>query len=403
MSAISSPGAIPTQRRSLDIEKFGPIGLVLGLILLLAMFFTKTDATAASQSYLFGYIFWMTITLGCFGMFLLYHLVRGKWLLPVIRMLEAGGGVMMLAVMFVLFLPIMIPIAQGSDVLYKWASASARDSIAILHWKAPYLNPTGVLSRYVIFFGLWIAMAWGLKASTVRQEKSGDLKELVLRNNWSAACFIFFVLSATFAFTDWVMSLDYQWSSTMYGPWTAVAACLGGLSFVTVIYGVNAMKEPYKAIFRPNNLRDLGNILFTLTMLWAYTSLSQYLIIWSGNLPENNFYYVERSKFGWNAIGMVTIIGQFFLPFVMLLTPRNKKYPENLARVAGWMFVIHIVDVYNYVVPAFRHTGPMPTLADALAFFGVGFIWVGVFGMALKQMPLLPKFDLRLEEGVHAH
>jgi hypothetical protein len=402
MSAISPPVTAPS-RRLLDIEKLAPANLVIGLILLVALWFTKSSAAAASGSYLFGYIFWLTITMGCFGMWLLYHLVRGKWLLPVLRMLEAGGGVPMLVAMFLLFLPIMIPVAMHSDVLYQWASDAKRESIRILHWKAPYLNPTGVLARYVIFFGLWAAIAYFLRASSLRQERTGDLKELIRRNNWAAGCFIFWVLSCTFGFTDWVMTLDIGWSSTMFGPWTLVAACLGGLALVTVFYGLEALKDPYRGWFKPNNLRDLGNILFTLTMLWAYTSLSQYLIIWSGNLPENISYYVERSKMSWNVVGFITIIGQFFIPFIMLLTPRNKKYPENLARVGLWMFAIHIVDVYQYVLPALRHNGPLPQLGDVLAFLGVGGVWLGVFGYVLSRSPLLPRFDLRLEEVGRAH
>ena len=407
MSAIAHdhfPQDSATDKARIRVEALFPGALILGAIgtlISIILMFTGADTVGMQGSYIFGYIFWMTITMGCFGFFILYHLIRPTWMLPVLRLLEAGGGAVMLTVMGLLFLPVLLPILAGNSAVYEWASAANRESDALLRHKAPYLNPLAFTVRFVIYFAVWIGMAIGFKASSLRQEKTGDLRERLLRNNWAGASFVFFALSVTFAFTDWVMSIDAHWSSTMYGLWTGVNMCIGGFSFCVVMFCLNADRQPYKSVITPKVTRDMGNVLFTLTMLWAYTSLSQYLIIWSGNLPETNFYYVERSKMGWNLIGAICVIGQFFLPFVMLLTPRNKKIPKNLAGVAGFMFVVHIFDIYQYVLPALRHTGPMPQWTDFLAFGSIGLLWLGIFAAVTRRSPLLVTFDTRLQEAAH--
>jgi hypothetical protein len=252
----------------------------------------------------------------------------------------------------------------------------------------------------VIFFATWIGLAMWFKNSTRKQEKNDDQSQVVKRNNFSGPAFIWFVLTITFALTDWVMSLDSHWSSTMYGLWSGVSMFIGAFAFAVMIFCLNANKEPYKLVINEKLTIDLGNILFVLTMLWGYTSLSQYLIIWSGNLPDTNFYYIERSTLSWNLVGFVAVVGQFFIPFVMLLTPRNKKLPGNLWKIALFMLLIHIVDIYQYVIPAIRHHNtPMPVGTDFLAFFGIGLLWLGLVGTLLQKEQLIPGFDNRLVQG----
>jgi len=394
------PARINLEKVALPALAIGAIGTLICFVLML----TGDSKQAMMQSYIFGYIFWVTITLGCFAMSVLYHLLRAKWVLPVLRLLESAGGAVMFLVMGLLLLPIVIPVLQGNDILYGWANAATRASDLILHHKQNYLNPSFFGIRYAIYFASWIGIAYWFKNSTSRQERTGDKREEKKRNNASGPAFIWFVLSVTFAFTDWVMSLDSHWYSTMYGLWTGVSMCIGGFAFAVMIFCWNASREPYKSIINPGVTRDLGNILFVLTMLWGYTSISQYLILWSGNLPDTNFYYVERSLFAWNIVGFVTIVGQFFLPFVMLLTPRNKRIPANLGRIAFLMLLIHFVDIYQYVMPALRKGGPfvgggVQHLFDALAFVSLGLLWVGLCGWLVQRHELLPAFDNRLVQG----
>jgi hypothetical protein len=231
------------------------------------------------------------------------------------------------------------------------------------------------------------------------------------RSSWGAASLVFFVLSITFAMIDWLMSLEPHWTSTMYGVWQMVGAALGASALVTVVVCLNATRKPYVDIVSPNLTKDFGNVLFMFTMLWAYTSISQYLIIWNGNLPETAAYYMRRSHLSWNAIGMVTILGQFLIPWMTLLSPRVKRYPRLLRQIAGWIFAVHIVDMYLAVAPALSGPGANHhravgdyILFDVLAFLTVGSIWRFVFARNIGRTQLLVSYDNRLQEALaHAH
>jgi hypothetical protein len=174
------------------------------------------------------------------------------------------------------------------------------------------------------------------------------------------------------------------------------------LAFITIVATLNKYKAPYAGLVTPNWTRDMGNLMLTFTMLWGYTSLSQYLIIWSGNLPEYISYYVHRSEGGWNAIGMANLLGQFFIPFFCLLSPRNKAQAGLLIKVCGFILAMRLLDMYYVIMPSMRGN-PMFTFWDVLALVGIGGLWTFAFSSAIGKAPLLPDYDPRLWEAAHAH
>lgn len=410
---------------SLNLGRLAPAASVigvLGIVVLLAMMFSGNEASKQQVlgSYMFGFIFWIGITLGFFGLTLLHHTVRGSWSVSIIRILEAGGSWLSFALMGVLFIPIL----ANLKTMYTWADPNKVANSEVLQHKAPYLNVPFFMLRLAIYLLLWGGLAWFMRRSTLRQDENKDFKLETGRSSWGAPGLVMFFLTCTFAVTDWVMSLSPSWYSTMFGTWTIVASVLGALSLATLMFCVNADRYPFNTVWRPDLTKDLGNMLFTLTMLWGYTSLSQFLIIWNGNLPETTQYYIARSSnavlpagsvepvtsnFTWGAVGLIGIIGQFFIPFFALITPRTKKTPMNLAKICGWIFVVHITDVYIYVIPALPGRGaPGPfsgaMLTDAIAWVAIGALWFFVFGSQVRKAPLLPTYDTRLQEALqNAH
>jgi hypothetical protein len=389
------------------LERFAPAAGLLGLIgtivSVVVMFMPGQDARNMTHSYLFAFVFWGAFALGCFGLTLLQHTLQAKWGLPVLRLFEAGGSTRMLFMFGILFVPIVATVVSGNPIIYKWASEANRQADHILHHREPYMNPVFWTIRWLGFFALWLLWSRRMRASTLRQDETKNFSEQQMRANWAAPGLVMFVLTVTFAFTDWIMSADVHWFSTMYGVWLITGMSLAGLALVSLILGVNAKRAPYEGIVTPRLTRDLGNLMIAFTMLWAYTSLSQYLIIWSGNLPEFTIYYVNRSRGWWNAIGAVTIIGQFFIPFLLLLSPRVKATPILLARLAGWILVMRLIDTYLVVVPTFRASA-QPLWTDFVALIGIGGLWLYGFFSSLGKAPLLPTYDPRLlESEAHAH
>lgn len=411
--------AMEQDSRGLNMGRLAPASLLIGfvgLVVCLVLMYTGDPAmhTQMLGSYLFGFIFWIGLTIGFFGLSLLHNLVRGNWSVSIIRILEAGGGYESFLVMFALFIPILLNLKQ----MYVWADPAQVAKDAIMLRRVGYMNPEFFTIRFFCYLAIWAGFAAFFRKSAMRQEATKNFKLESGRSSWAAPGMILLFLTCTLAVTDWVMSMEPHWSSTMFATWSLVSMVLGGLALSTYIFCINADKMPYKAIMRPDLTRDLGNMLFTLTMLWGYTSLSQFLIIWHGNLPEFTSYYQGRGSeaspmtvnFTWGFVGMIGIIGQFFIPFFGLIVPRTKKTARNLAKMCLWIFVIHITDVYLYVVPALPgHRGLLgpitpALLTDALAWVSMGGIWFFVFGTVIKKAPLLPTYDTRLQEAAqHAH
>lgn len=367
-------------------------------------------------SWMYGWVFWMTITFSMFGLTLLHHTVRGQWTLSILRFLEAGGSWIAFVTMAALFLPVLFNLGA----IYEWAHPEEVAKDHILQFKSAYLNVPGFISRFVIFIGMWAAISWGMKNSVKKQERTGDFKFEAGRMSWGAISLVFFVLSVTFAMTDWVMSMEPHWSSTMYGPWTLMGGVGGALALCMLLLCQNARKAPFNGVVFPGLTKDLGNMLFAFTMLWGYTSVSQFLIIWNGNIPETTQYFVKRGYANhppgmeannWGALGLLLIVGRFFIPWFWLLAPRTKRTPEALMRVCGWVIVMHILDVYLLVAPATHdravNLGPiqMPqNIVDLGALLVIGLVWWGVFASQLAKFPLLARYDTRLQEAkAHAH
>lgn len=386
-----------------SFAKLGNVGiplLVVGLVL--AAIGYVLSPTVFWQSYLYGWTFWMSLTLGCFGLTLFHHTIRGSWGLSVIRIYEAGGGVAALLLMAALFLPIAL---IGGPTVYHWMDRAVIEASPILRNKELWLQPLTFMLRFALYFGIWIILAMKLRESTLRQDRTNDPSEGQRRANWSAPGQIVFVLTVTFAACDWVMSLDPFWSSTMFGPLTIIGCALAGLSFGTLCVVANRGKRPYNEIVTPNLQKDLGNLMFAFTLLFGYLTLSQFLIIWSGNLPEYSVYYQQRRQLGWNIVGIIILLGQFFAPFFALLAPRTKRMGGLLINVAILVFAMRSVDWFWNVMPFFRMRVTF-AIGDFGALMAIGGAWLLVFASQVKKAPLLPQYDDRLQvaaKELHAH
>jgi hypothetical protein len=159
-------------------------------------------------------------------------------------------------------------------------------------------------------------------------------------------------------------------------------------------------------------------MMFALTMFWGYTTISQFLIIWNGNIPEFTQYFAKRGSAmhppgmeanHWGILGLALIVGRFFVPWFLLLAPRSKTNVKNLAKITGWIVVMHLFDMYMLVIPAVHgraNMGPFNSQLpfDLLSVIAVGGLWLSMFAYQAKQGSLIPEYDNRLQEAkAHAH
>jgi hypothetical protein len=393
-----------TYAAPLETGRFQQRALIVGalfLLLFIAGAFLPGAGGGVTQffrSYLVGFIFWLGVTLGCLGLLMLQHLTGGAWGMVIRRLLEAGTRT--LPLMLLLFLPLAI---FGLTHLYEWMHiADVRDEKVreLLTAKQPYLNPTFYLIRAALYFAIWFGLMYLLNKWSAEQDRTAERRYARKMGIISGPGIILFVFTVTFASVDWVMSLDAEWFSTIYGLLFVAGWTLSAFSFVIASLVWLATRKPLEGIVRAPHFHDLGKLLLAFVMLWAYFSFSQFLIIWSGNIPEETKWYLHRLRGGWGWIGIGIVLLHFALPFVMLLSRDLKRNAGKLVLIAGLIFLMRFIDLYWLIVPEFNR-GHLKiewmSLAAPVAFGG---LWIAFFIWQLRLRPLLPINDPYLEEAI---
>lgn len=365
-----------------------------GLFTILMAVGAYFDTEQALRSWLLGFIFWGGITFGSIGIIMLQYLTGGAWGVVIRRIVEAGSRT--LPVVFVLFLPLLF----GVTKLYEWSHLPPDDFTMVQRgW---YQTPESWILRSVIYFILFGVMAYLLNKWSSNQDKSADHEEaakwLGTATAFSGPALVIYALVVTFATVDWVMSLDPHWFSTIWGLLFVAGWALATFSFAVVLLAYMSDKAPMNEILGKRHFHDLGKLMLALTMVWAYFNFSQFLIIWSGNLPEETPWYLRRLHGGWQWAAVGLILFHFALPFVLLLSRSLKRSRQWLMAVAAIVLGMRVVDLSWLILPAFDRQGFTIQLSDPLAFVGVGGVWFFYFVRQLRQAPVLPLHDDELPD-----
>jgi hypothetical protein len=350
------------------------------------------DLRGFLESWLLGFVFWLSLPLGSLALVMLHHLTGGSWGFATRRLLEAGMRTLPLAALF------FVPLAFGAHSLYEWAHPEAVAADPLLAEKHRYyLNVPFTLARAAFYFGLWILLAFWLDGLSRRMDRTGDPRVLRRMRAISGPGLALYGVSLTFASVDWVMSLEPHWYSTIYGMRFIVAQALVTLAFAIVLSAWLSRREPFSRWIGDEHFHDLGKLLFTCVILWAYVAFSQWLILWSGNLLEEIPYYLRRTRDGWGVLALSLILLHFALPFALLLSRRLKRNARALAMVAAWLIALHWFDLAWVIVPAFPREGAALTWLDLAASVAMGGIGFGVFVWQLQGRPLVSLQDAGLE------
>jgi hypothetical protein len=385
----------------------GIVGVV-SLIILIAGTIGQGDKHLFFSSYLVALIFWCGPAIGCLGMLMLQHVITGSWGLVVRRVLEAATRT--LPFVALLFIPVFVEMFTSGH-LYHWVHANGDE---IILRKQPYLTPFFFIVRWAIYFGYWIILATLLNRWSKQQDETGSLTPLRNANRLSGPGIVFFVFAVTFASVDWVMSLDPHWYSTIFGFLYLINWLITAWTFVIATMYWLAKREPMNQVMNPRHFHDIGKLILAFVMLWAYLTLSQYLITWSGNLPEETAWYLRRGSGVWDVLIKFLVVLHFALPFLLLLSRDLKRNAGKLAGVVLLVFLMRMYDVFWTVWPEVsRHGshGHEPNLHGAWtvipALLGLGGIWIYLFTRELGKHPLMPPRDPKLEEalttGWHGH
>ncbi|MFQ5637763.1 MAG: hypothetical protein ACE5IR_07175 [bacterium] len=369
-------------------------GMLGGAILALCVVGLFHEHTQFYQSYLFGYVFWLGLTLGSLVLLSLHHLVGGGWGFVIQRFLESGTST--LPLMAILFLPLFF----GMQDLYDWARPESVAADSLLQHKAKYLNVGFFWVRAAVYFLIWGALITFLNKWSKKQDETADASLSDKLRKLGGPAMLLYFLTVTFSSIDWVMSLAPQWFSTIFGVIFVIGQGLLTLAFAIIALNMFSGYKPLSDILGKQHFHDLGNLMLAFVMLWAYISLSQFLIIWSGNLPEEIPWYLDRLQGGWQWLALFVVIFHFALPFILLLSRRTKRNQRVLAKVAFVMVFMRLIDLFWIVAPNF-HPGKISVhWLDLAVPAGIGGVWVAFFIRNLKGCAVLPLHDPRLKEAL---
>jgi hypothetical protein len=369
-----------------------------GIALLLCIFGAIKSPQVFFPSYLMAYMLVLGLALGSLGLLMLQHLTGGHWGIVIRRPLESATRT--LPLLAVLFLPIVF----GMKYLYgAWLDPEKVREEPLSAMQQGYLTPHGFYIRAIIYFVVWIGLM--LIFNRWSREQDVNRTDRALRRRFKMLAgpgIILYVFGVTFAAIDWVMSISPHWASTIYGFLFVAGQLISAMSLMIAVVVLLSRTPPMAGLIQKRHIHDLGKLLLTFVMLFAYFDFSQLLIIWSGNQPEEITFYRSRLYGEWGVVAVIVLVFHFFVPFFLLLSRDLKRNPRLLPKVAIWMIVMRLVDLFWMTRPEFTARA-IPSWIDFVVPIALIGLWVGFFAFNLQKLPLLPLGDPKLAEAIAQH
>jgi len=407
-------------KKDLSLPKLIAAGLfVIGAIASYFLFNDDTFGAGYAYSWLFAFIFFLTLTLGGVFWTTLHHVTNSGWGVSVRRIMENLGFIF--PFMAVIAVPLMIPSVQ--DDLYEWMNrhreveqtiiavpavdidgedigfnAELKEGAADIKAHTPgggYKSPTkeqlyathdahdhllkakhwymtleGWLIRIVCFFAFLSAGIYALRKISIDQDTDPKptTRRLILGRKVSCAVMPIFAVVATFLAFDFMMALDYKWFSTMYGVWFFAGCALNSMAVLILALTWLRSKGYLQTVTSEEHYHIMGKLMHAFVIFWAYVSFSQFMLIWYANITEETSYFLLRNSSdgstNWNLWSTLLVFLHFAVPFVILLPHYAKKKIKWVVPICLYILVMHILDLYIAVIP---ERGPSLSVMNKIA------------------------------------
>ncbi|MGA1984274.1 MAG: hypothetical protein ABSG84_17635 [Acidobacteriaceae bacterium] len=405
--------------------------IVAAVFALLTLFFTGTHEgrNHIMRAYLMGYMTCFNFAGGALVMLMLQYVTGGKWGLLLRRPLEAMTRTLPLVALMVV--PILIP--YFGKHLYQWVlypdAGSTNDAYLqglINHeqaltadFKRPMLNPHALVVESCIIFAvllLWMVLLnkWSLErdADPLRGTLQSYERWRIRFENLSGPGILIYVLLMTMGAIVWIKALDVTWYSSVWGLQFLVAQGYAVLALGILSVILLSRYEPMKTLLRTTEQHDLGKLAFAFTMLNIYLCFAEFLIIWSGNIPDELPWYLNRIHGGWWVVCSADFIAHWLIPFCLLLSRDLKRNKSKMIWLTCWMIFARLIDMFWLIEPNFKGAAgnlvgePLSILAYVTVPVTVLAIWAAYYMTQLMARPLVVVNDPHLEEMLeaeHAH
>lgn len=310
----------------------GFVALLLGVGVIVAAAFVDVRELAAA--FLVAYAAAVSVVLGVLALTLIAHLTTATWFRPfrprAQLVLTCLPALALVGVLLLLAIP----------VLYPWFDAA--------NPAHGYLNTPFFIARWVVYWMVWI----GIEASLRRArgiEQSGNVEEASRRfRRVASAGLPLLAVTMTFAAFDWLMSLTPDWQSSIYGVYWFAGGMVAAFALLAVLVRLIGAPLPEPS---PDDVHALGKLMLTFILFWVYIGFSQYIVIWSGDLPREVTWYARRASGGWALVAGLLIFGSFVFPFLLLLIRSIKRSASMLALIGAALLALHCIDSFWIVMP----------------------------------------------------
>jgi hypothetical protein len=421
-AVLAAPNVVLTWRTRAAI-----VAIVFGLISLVFLF-VPGGRTHLLRAYLMGYMTCFNFTGGALAFLMVQYVSGGKWGQILRRPLEAMTRTIWLLIVMVL------PVLFLMKHLYQWA-AFPNASSTLWAYKNGYmtqeqqltanakhtmLNPTSAWIQAALVLGLMALVITILNYWSVQRDSDPTAGTIASFDKWrtrfenlSGPSILFYVVLMTDFVIVFVKSLDVTWYSSVYGLQFLVAQGYAVLALGILTLVLLSRYEPMKTLFRITEQHDLGKLAFAFVMLNIYLTFAEFLIIWSGNVPDEIPWYLHRIHGGWWVICSLDVICHWVIPFCLLLSRDIKRSKHKMIWLCCFMLVARLIDMFWLIEPNFKDaasnlhiTGNIGILAYVTVPIAVIAVWMVFYLTELTKRPLINVNDPHTEELLepeHAH
>ncbi len=389
------------------------VGVIFSVIAAI-LAFADGSVDHVLRAWVLGLLLTFGWTVGGLALLMVQYCSGGKWGLLFRRPLEAMSR--SLPVVFVYWLVVVVTMKK----LYLWAQYTSVSDTATalqaglineiqqhcLDFKRPMLNPVTFTWVGLLCFAIWAFYTWRLNSLALQRDadKAGNTPYWIKKlENISGPGIVVYAVTMTAAVIYWVMSMDPTWYSSVYGLLFLVGQGYSVLALCIIVSISLSKGEPFKTILRQTEQHDMGKLTFAFVMLNIYLAFGQFLIIWSGNLPEEIPWYLDRIRGHWGIIITLDFVFHWLIPFSMLLSRDIKRNKKRLVRVCQWMIFAKAFDLFWLIEPNYKDAarnlhfswGILEYVAVPVAMVS---FWVAFFCTRLKTRPLVQVNDPHLAE-----
>ncbi|MBS2096875.1 hypothetical protein [Carboxylicivirga linearis] len=355
--------------------------MVIGAVLTIAGVFLNLDHTHRIwANVLLNGFYFTAIAMSAFFFVVVHILGESGWHTTIQRIPEAMGQ----------YVPfggvIMLLVLVGMHDIYHWTHIDPDDTVLL--GKAPFLNPLFFSVRTVVYILVWTLLVRKIRKLSLASDESTDIKLFTRSRNWAGIFIVLFAITSSTSAWDWIMSIDSHWYSTLFGWYIFVSTFVAAVSVIIILLFV-LRRMGYMDHVNDEHMHDLGKYLFGFSIFWMYLWISQYLLIWYSNIPEETIYYVTRQN-DFELIFWANVIINFLAPFLILM-PRGTKRKMNWLLIAAIIvFVGHWIDMYVAIWPGAIGHAEFGVLEIGMTILVAG-IFLFLFFKQFAKAPVVPE------------